>query len=263
MGAWMELGIAGRRALVSGGSRGMGFAAALQLAREGVGVTIVARHAGRLAEAAAEIHEASGGAVGTVAADITTEAGRAAALAACPDPDILITNADGPAPGDFRDWDRETWLRAIDGLMLTPIALIRATVDGMIARRFGRIVNISARGVKIAQAELGLSNGARSGLSGFVAGLSRQVVRHNVTINTILPGIFDTDAQKAHVRGLVAQTGRGFDELWEERRRGNPAQRYGTAEEFGAYCAFLCSAHAGFVTGQNLLIDGGSYPGTY
>jgi 3-oxoacyl-[acyl-carrier protein] reductase len=147
--------------------------------------------------------------------------------------------------------------------MLTPIALIRATVDGMTARGFGRIVNITARGVKVAQPELGLSNGARSGLIGFVAGLSRQVVRHGVTINNLLPGIFDTDAQKHHVDGLVRQTGRSFEELWEERRRGNPAQRYGTAEEAAAYCAFLCSAKAGFVTGQNLVIDGGSYPGTY
>ena len=147
--------------------------------------------------------------------------------------------------------------------MLTPIALIQATVDGMIARRFGRIVNISARSVKIAQPELGLSNGARSGLAGFVAGLSRQVVRHNVTINSILPGIFATDAQKNHVTGLAAQTGRPFDDLWEERRLGNPAQRFGDPDEFAAYCAFLCSARAGFITGQNLLIDGGSYPGTF
>ena len=259
----MDLGIAGRRAIVSGGSRGMGRATALQLAREGVALTLIARNPGTLAATAAAIRNETGAEVTEVAADITTEAGQAAALAACPEPDILITNADGPAPGDFRDWSRDDWIRAIDALMLTPIALIRATVDGMCARRFGRIVNISARGVKIAQAELGLSNGARSGLSGFVAGLARQVVRHNVTINTLLPGIFATDAQVNHVNGLVAQTGRPFDELWDERRRGNPAQRFGEADEFAAYCAFLCSAKAGFVTGQNLMIDGGSYPGTY
>lgn len=258
----MELGIAGRRALVSGASRGLGLAIAQQLAAEGVAVTMVARTPEPL-EAAADAIRARGGAAGTVAADITTEAGRAAALAACPAPDILITNANGPAPGDFRDWSRDDWIAAIDALMLTPIALIRATVDGMAERGFGRIVNISARGVKIAQPELGLSNGARSGLGGFVAGLSRQVARHNVTINTLLPGIFDTDAQRRHVRGLETQSGRSFDALWEERGRANPALRYGRAEELAAYCAFLCSDLAGFVTGQNLLVDGGSYPGTY
>jgi len=259
----MDLGIAGRTALVSGASRGMGQATALQLAREGVHVVMVARKREPLERAAAEIAAETGVRTTPVAGDITTEAGRAAALAACPEPDILITNADGPKPGDFRDWSREEWIAAVDALMLTPIALIRATVDGMIARRFGRIVNISSRGVKIAQPELGLSNGPRSGLVGFVAGLSRQVVRHNVTINTLLPGIFDTDAQRSHIAGLAAQTGRSEESLREERRAGNPAQRYGEVSEFAAYCAFLCSAQAGFVTGQNLLIDGGSYPGTF
>ncbi len=259
----MDLGIAGRTALVSGASRGMGRATALQLAREGVHIVMVARTREPLERAAAEIAAETGVRTIPVPGDITTEAGRAAALAACPEPDILITNADGPKPGDFRDWSREEWIAAVDALMLTPIALIRATVDRMIARRFGRIVNISARGVKIAQPELGLSNGPRSGLVGFVAGLSRQVVRHNVTINTLLPGIFDTDAQRAHIAGLAAQTGRSEELLRDERRAGNPAQRYGEASEFAAYCAFLCSAQAGFITGQNLLIDGGSYPGTF
>lgn len=259
----MDLGIAGRTALVSGASRGMGRASALQLAHEGVHLVMVARTAEPLERAAAAIAAETGVRAVPIAADITTEAGRAAALAACPAPDILITNADGPRPGDFRDWSREDWIGAVDALMLTPIALIRATVDAMIARRFGRIVNISARGVKIAQPELGLSNGPRSGLVGFVAGLSRQIVRHNVTINTLLPGVFDTDAQRAHVAGLAARTGRSEAELWEERRAGNPAGRMGEASEFAAYCAFLCSAQAGFITGQNLLIDGGSYPGTF
>ena len=259
----MDLGIRGRRALVSGASRGMGHAIARQLAAEGVDVTMVARTAGPLAQAAAAIRAESGVTVTEVAADITAEPGRAAALAACPDPDILITNADGPKPGDFRDWTRDDWIRAVDALMLTPIELIRATVDGMAARGFGRIVNIAARGVKVAQPELGLSNGPRSGLVGFVAGLSRQVVRHNVTINNLLPGIFDTDAQRNHVAGLAAQTGRPFDDIWQERVHGNPAQRYGRADEAAAYVAYLCSAHAGFVTGQSLLIDGGSYPGTF
>lgn len=259
----MDLGIKGRTALVSGASRGMGRAAALQLAREGVNLVMVARTPSTLDQAAADIRAETGVTVETVAVDITSEAGRAQVLAACPNPDILITNADGPAPGDFRDWTRDDWIASLDGLMLTPIALIQATVDGMIERRFGRIVNISSRSVKIAHAELGLSNGARSGLVGFVAGLARSTVRHNVTINNLLPGIFDSDAQRRHIEGLVAITGKSFETLWEERARSNPAGRYGQVEEFGTYCAYLCSAHAGFITGQNLLIDGGGYPGTF
>ena len=259
----MELGIAGRSAIVSGASRGMGFAIAMQLAKEGVAITMIARDPARLGASAASIREATGVAVTEVAADITSEAGQHAALAACPAPDILVTNADGPAPGDFRDWTRDDWIGAIDALMLTPIALIRMTVDGMIDRKFGRIVNISSRSVKIAQPELGLSNGPRSGLVGFVAGLSRQVVQHNVTINNLLPGIFDTGAQHNHIRGMMASTGKSFETLHDERRQGNPAKRYGQPEEVAAYCAFLCSDRAGFITGQNLLIDGGSYPGTF
>jgi len=198
-----------------------------------------------------------------VVADIRTAEGRAAALAACPAPDILINNADGPAPGDFRRWEREDWIATLDAVMLGPILMIRAVVDGMVERRFGRIVNISARTVKSPQAEGGLSNGARSGLIGFVAGLARQTVRHNVTINNLLPGIFDSDAQRSHVRGIAAMTGRPYDEIWAARAAENPAGRYGRVEEAGAYCAFLCSAHAGFITGQSVMIDGGQYPGTY
>ena len=253
----MDLGIRGRRALVWGGSRGMGRAAAEALAREGVEVTIAARKRESLEKTAAELS------VKAVVADLTTEAGRAAALAACPQPDILVNNADGPAPGDFRHWEREDWLRTLDGMMLGPIFMIRAVVDGMIERKFGRIVNISARTVKSPQPEMGLSNGSRSGLIGFVAGISRQTVRHNVTINNLLPGIFDTDAQREHVKGIVRMTGQPFDELWASRVAQNPAGRYGRAEEAGAYIAFLCSAHAGFITGQNLMIDGGQYPGTF
>ncbi|MBL8380410.1 MAG: SDR family NAD(P)-dependent oxidoreductase [Burkholderiales bacterium] len=259
----MDLGIRGRKALVFGGSRGMGRATAEVLAREGVQVTIAARNAAVLKQAAEELSAAAGIAVAHVVADLTRPAGREAALAACPDPDILINNADGPAPGDFRDWTRETWIETLDATMLGPIMMIRAVIDGMIARRFGRIVNISSRSVKSPQAELGLSNGARSGLVGFVAGLSRQTVRHNVTINNLLPGIFASDAQVNHVKGLVEMTGRPYEELWQERARSNPALRYGEVQEFGAYCAFICSAHAGYITGQNLLIDGGAYPGTF
>jgi len=259
----VNLGIAGRRALLSGASRGMGRACALALAREGVAVTIVARTAEPLERAAADIRAETGASVTTVVADITTEAGRRAALAACPEPDILLNNADGVPPGDFRRHSRDDWIAALDAMMLAPIEMIRLTVDGMTARGFGRIVNIASRSVKIAQPELALSNGARSGLVGFVAGLARQTVKHNVTINNILPGIIASDGQRRHVEALAAQTGRSFDDIWRERAAANPAGRYGEPAEVGAYVAFLCSAHAGFVTGQNLLIDGGQYPGTF
>ena len=259
----MDLGISGRTALLSGASRGLGKACALALAREGVAVTIVARTPDVLERTAAEIAAATGAAVLPVAGDITTPHGRAAALAACPQPDILVNNADGPLPGDFRQWSRADWLAALDAMMLAPIEMMRLTVDGMMARGFGRIVNIGSRSVKNPQAELGLSNGARTGLVGFVAGLARQTIARNVTINNLHPGIFDSGAQRRHIEGMLAESGKSFDDIWRERAAGNPARRYGRPDEFGAYCAFLCSEHAGFITGQNLLIDGGSYPGTF
>ena len=258
----MDLGIRGRQALLSGASRGLGKACAFALAREGVDVTIVARTRGVLEAAAREIATATGVKVTTVVGDITTKEGRSAALAACPAPDILLNNADGPKPGDFRDWSRDDWLAALDAMMLAPIEMMRLTVDGMMARGFGRILNIVSRSVKIPQAELGLSNGARSGLVGFTAGLARQTVRHNVTINNLLPGPFDTDGQREHVRGLVDAT-HSYESVWNARVASTPAGRFGQPDELGAYCAFLCSARAGFITGQNLLIDGGAYPGTY
>jgi len=259
----VDLGLRGRQALLSGASRGLGKACALALAHEGVDVTIVARTRETLEKTGAEIVAATGVKVTTVVGDITTQAGRSAAVAACPAPDILLNNADGPKPGDFRDWSRDDWIAALDSMMLAPIEMIRLTVDGMLARGFGRIINIVSRSVKIPQHELGLSNGARSGLVGFVGGLARQTVGHNVTINNLLPGIFDSDAQREHIRGMLDATGKSFDEIWRERAAANPARRYGRPAELGAYCAFLCSEHAGFITGQNLLIDGGSYPGTY
>jgi 3-oxoacyl-[acyl-carrier protein] reductase len=258
----VDLGIRGRKALLSGASRGLGKACALALAHEGVDVTIVARTRDVLEKAGAEIAQATGVKVTTVVGDITTQQGRSAAVAACPQPDILLNNADGPLPGDFREWSRDDWIAALDAMMLSPIEMMRLTVDGMMARGFGRVLNIVSRSVKIPQIELGLSNGARSGLVGFVAGLARQTVGRNVTINNLLPGIFDSDAQRAHVRALV-EPGKSFEELWRARGEANPARRYGRPAELGAYCAFLCSEHAGFITGQNLLIDGGSYPGTY
>jgi 3-oxoacyl-[acyl-carrier protein] reductase len=258
----MDLGLTGKRALLTGASKGMGRACATALAREGVAVTIVARTAETLEATAQAIRDETGASVTAVAADITTAEGRAAALAACPAPDILLNNAGGAAPGNFRDWDEEIWMAALNQMMLPPILMMREVVDGMMQRKWGRIVNIASRSVKIAQPELGLSNGARSGLVGFTAGIARQTIAHGVTINNLLPGIFDSDGQREHIAGML-RPDQTFDQVWQARADGNPAGRYGRTEEIGAYFAFLCSQHAGFVTGQNLLIDGGSYPGTY
>ena len=259
----MNLGISDRHALVCGASKGLGLACAQSLASEGVVVTMVARGADALEASAAAIRAATGIVVHTVAADITTPEGRAAALATCPTPDILVTNAGGPKPGDFRDWDRAHWIAALDANMLSPIALIRATVDGMIARRFGRIINITSGAVKAPIDILGLSNGARSGLTGFVAGLARKTVAHNVTINNLLPGPFETDRLRETARQWALQSGKSEEVVLNERRAANPAGRFGTPAEFGDACAYLCSAQAGFITGQNLLLDGGFYPGTF
>ena len=258
----MDLGIAGRRAIVCAASKGLGKACALALASEGVEVTITARGRDLLEATAEEIRKATGATVTTAVGDIATEEGRAAALAACPEPDILVNNAGGPPPGDFREWEREDWIRAVEANMLAPIFLIKATVDGMMARKFGRIVNVTSAAVKAPISNLGLSNGARAGLTGFVAGLSRQTVRHNVTINNLLPGPFETDRLRTTMEGMAKAAGRSVDEEMDARRATNPAGRFGDPAEFGAMCAFLCSAQAGFMTGQNVLLDGGSYPGT-
>src|SRR5262249_48223421 len=233
------------------------------LAREGVKVTICARTEAAVRDAADSIGAASGTPVRWVACDITTPEGRTRALSACPQPDILVNNAGGPPPGDFRDWDRDAWLRALDANMLTPIELIKATVDGMIARRFGRIVNITSSAVKAPIDVLGLSNGARSGLTGFVAGLARKVARHGVTINNILPGPFDTDRLRANMKLRAQSAGKPLEEIARAAQEANPSGRFGTPAEFGALCAYLCSVHATYITGQNLLIDGGAYPGTF
>jgi 3-oxoacyl-[acyl-carrier protein] reductase len=259
----MDLDIHGKTALVCAASKGLGRACAAALAHEGVNLTIVARTRAPLEATAAEIRATTGVRVTAVCADITTEPGRAAALAACPDPDILVTNAAGPPPGDFHDWGRDDWVAALDANMLTPIELIKATVDGMMTRRFGRIINITSSAVKAPIEVLGLSNGARAGLTGFVAGLARQTVRHNVTINNLLPGPFATDRQQALLEAAAKASGQTLEAVTAERAAANPAGRFGDPLEFGQLCAYLCGAQAGYITGQNFLIDGGAYPGTF
>lgn len=257
----MDLGIKGRKAIVCGASAGLGRAAATALAPEGVSVVIAARTEDRLCKTADEIAAETGSEVYAVAVDVTTDAGRAALLAACPEPDILINNAGGPPPGDFRTWAREDWLKAIDANMLSAIFLITATIDGMIARKFGRVINITSHMVKQPASVLGLSNGARAGLTGFVGGLAREVARHNVTLNNVLPGQFDTDRLRSNHQRF-AQVSGGDVEAFRDRHRSQiPARRFGEPEEFGDMCAFLCGARAGFVTGQNVLLDGGQFPG--
>lgn len=259
----MDLGIRGKTALVCAASKGLGKGCAVSLAREGVNLVITARGKEALEATAAEIRSLFKSKVEIVIGDITTPEGRDAALKACPAPDILVNNAGGPPPGDFRDWDRDTWVRALDANMIAPILMIRAVVDGMIARKFGRIVNITSGAVKSPIPELGLSNGARTGLTGFIAGLSRTTVQHNTTINNLLPGPFDTDRLRANMEFNAKKAGKSAAELTKARMEANPARRFGTIEEFGDACAYLCSAQAGYITGQNLLLDGGSYPGTF
>jgi len=259
----MDFGIAGKWALVCASSKGLGKGCATALVNEGVNVVMTARGAEALEQAAAGLRALGIGEVRAVAGDITTPEGRAAALAACPQVDILVNNAGGPPPGDFRDWDRDAWIKAVDANMLTPIEFIKATVDGMMKRGFGRIVNITSSSVKAPIDILGLSNGARSGLTGFVAGVARTTIRHGVTINGLLPGPFDTDRLRGTVKVRAASAGRSFEDEYAAGAKAHPAGRFGTAEEFGMMCAFLCSVHAGYMTGQNILMDGGQYPGTY
>jgi 3-oxoacyl-[acyl-carrier protein] reductase len=259
----MDLNIAGRKAIVCASSKGLGRACATSLAREGVAVTINGRSADTLAETAEAIHKETGAEVTPVACDVTTAEGQAALLAACPEPDILVNNAGGPPPGDFRDWSRDDWIKALTANMLTPIELIKATVDGMIARKFGRIVNVTSAATKVPYPDLGLSNGARTGLAGFVAGLARQVARHNVTINCLLPGPFVTDRMRQHMTHTAGLNGETFETFRDKMAEKNPTGRLGDPAEFGDACAFLCSAQMGYVVGQHFLMDGGTYPGTF
>lgn len=259
----MDFGLKGRTAIVCAASMGLGRSCATALGVEGVKLVVVARRREILERAASEIQAATGAETVAVAADVTTPEGRAAILKVCPAPDILINNAGGPPPGDFRNWEREDWIKALDANMLAPIALMKATIDGMIARKFGRIVNITSHAVKAPVAMLGLSNGARSGLTGFVAGLARTTAEHNVTINNLMPGTFDTDRLKSNLQALANNTNRSLEAVTEEIITSNPSRRFGRVEEFGATCAFLCSVQAGYITAQNIMIDGGAFPGTF
>ncbi len=274
----MDMGIAGRWALVGGASKGLGHGCAAALALEGVNVVMVSRGREALEASAMKLRALcadnirgegpnslnSVAQILTIAADITTPAGREQIFALRKDFDIVVTNAGGPPTGDFRTWDRDTWLAALDANMLTPIELIKATVDGMAARGFGRIVNITSSAVKAPIDILGLSNGARSGLTGFVAGVARSsLAAQGVTINNLLPGIFDTDRLAGNFAAQAAKSGKSAEEVKAARISALPGKRLGNSEEFGKTCAFLCSAHAGYINGQNILIDGGSYPGTF
>ena len=255
----MDLGIAGKNALVCAASKGLGRGCATSLAREGVNVTICSRTEADITRTANEISAATGAKVTAVTCDITTPGGRDKALAAAGDVDILVNNAGGPPPGDFRDWTPDDWHAAVNANMITAIELIRRTIDGMIDRKFGRIVNITSGSVKSPIAILGLSNGARTGLTGFCAGIAREAAVHNVTINGLLPGPFDTDRLRGNMKVQADKAGADFDDFYAKQAATNPAGRFGTAEEFGEACAFLCSAQAGYIVGQNLLLDGGAF----
>jgi 3-oxoacyl-[acyl-carrier protein] reductase len=259
----MDLGIRGRRAIVCGASKGLGRGCAEALAAEGVELVIAARGLDLLQKFSEELKAKYKIQVNPLAADVTTEAGRAALLAACPEPDILVNNAAGPPGGDFRQFGPKDWLAAVEANLVAPLELIKATLDGMAARKFGRIVNITSRSVKAPLPHLPLSNGARAGLTAVVATIARdpKVARANVTINNLLPGLFDTELYHKRNAALVKQTGKAIEQVDRERLGEIPAGRLGDPKEFGAACAFLCSAHAGYITGQNLLLDGGSFQG--
>jgi 3-oxoacyl-[acyl-carrier protein] reductase len=257
----MDLGIAGRTAIVCASSRGLGRACATELARAGCRVVVNGRDPAVLERAAGEIRSATGGEVVPVAADVATAEGQDALLKAAPAPDILVNNNAGPPLADFRTLNRDAMLKGVVGNMVVPIELVQRVIDGMVERRFGRIVNITSSSVKMPIAGLDLSSGARAGLTGFLAGVARSVAQANVTINFLLPGPFETDRLRSNIEAAARRRGVPPEQVGEERRRDNPAGRFGDPAEFGAACAFLCSARAGYITGQSLLIDGGAYPG--
>ena len=253
----MDFGLKGRTAVVCASSKGLGKACAAALAAEGADVVINGRNPETVAAAVKEISAVAKGRVIPVVADVATEDGRALLLQPIPHPDILVTNCGGPPFGNFRDFDRNDWMRAIEGNMLSAIDLIKAVIDPMIERRHGRIVNITSVAVKAPIAELCLSNAARSGLTGFVAGLAREVSRANVTINNLLPGAYDTDRLKGTMKGAAEKTGQPIEAIMDARKKTIPALRFGHPDEFGETCAFLCSAQASYITGQNIAVDGG------
>lgn len=255
----MDLGIKGRRAIVCASSRGLGRACAMSLARNGADVTLNGRDEAQLAAAADEIRRQTGVKVQAVAADVGTREGQQKLLAACPDPDILVNNNGGPPFKDFRQLDRDAMLAGVVMNMVTPIELIQAVIDKMAERRFGRIVNITSLSVKMPIPGLDLSSGARAGLTAFLAGVARTVAHRNVTINCLLPGYFDTDRMRSGIDVAAKSSGRSANEIAEERANEVPAKRFGDPAEFGEACAFLCSAQAGYITGQSLLLDGGRY----
>jgi 3-oxoacyl-[acyl-carrier protein] reductase len=258
----MDLGISGKKALICGASSGLGLACATALAEEGVSLVLVAREPIRLNQVAQDLQQRYGVTAQSVSADITTSAGREQVYTTHPEFDILLTNAAGPPPGDFRDWDRSDWIRAIDANMLTPIELIRHYVDGMMRRGFGRIVNLTSSAVKSPVTGLGLSTGARMGLTGFVAGLARTTVAHGVTINNLLPGTFDTPRLASNFENQARREGLEVSQVIERRLAKHPAHRFGQPQELGKTFAFLCSVHAGYINGQNLLLDAGSFATT-
>ncbi|WP_224823413.1 SDR family oxidoreductase [Cognatishimia sp. MH4019] len=253
----MDLGLKGKRALVCASSKGLGLGCARALAEAGVALVMNARGAEALEAAAADIRSDFGVDVTTVACDVTTADGQAQVLEAAGDIDILVTNAGGPPPGMWSDWDREDFIAALDANMLTPIALMKAVLPRMMERGWGRVVNITSQSVRAPIGVLGLSNAARTGLTGYVAGTSRQVAHAGVTINNLLPGIHATDRAISLDKGVTEAQGITMEEAKAQREASIPARRYGTKEEFGAACAFLCSQHAGFIVGQNILLDGG------
>ncbi len=257
-GGGMDLGIKGKRALVCASSKGLGLGCARALAEAGVDLVMNARGAEALEASAQAVRDAFGVSVATVAGDVTEEAVRADLLRAAGDVDILVTNAGGPPPGLWSDWDRDDFIRALDANMLTPIALMTALLPGMMARGWGRVVNITSQSVKAPIPALGLSNAARTGLTGYVAGTARQVAPSGVTINNLMPGIHATDRAVSLDGGVSKAQGISMDEARANREATIPARRYGTAAEFGATCAFICSVHAGFMVGQNVLLDGGA-----
>lgn len=257
----MDLGIAGRKAIVCASSGGLGFACADSLAREGVDVWLNGRDPDRLESAAAELRGRHDVVVTTVVGDIGLEATRDALVASCPQPDMLVNNNGGPTPGRFQDWDREAWIEALDANMLAPVLMIRAVLDGMVERRFGRIVNITSAMVKTPVSAMGLSTGARTGLTSLSKAISRDVVSANVTINNLLPERFDTGRQRQMAELHSRRGGVTIEQAYDKMRESIAAKRLGQPEELGDACAFLCSAQAGYISGQNLQLDGGSYDG--